>query len=395
LWPHAKRLHTLAVGVVAPVRQALSRLGGGRLPRRTVRTVDELVARGEARMAVARGELRLARAVPAGIPERHPTFIAQAEQVVPRVAVAELPGGRVLGPCRAVISSRGTLVGELSPYFGIARPTQNPVFAELLVPEPLAVDARVGVLAARGDVSYFHYLTDVLPRLALLEELEADVDLLYLPASLWFQRQLLELLEISRERIIDADQVRHLQATTLVVPGLPDADLKIPPWVVSFLRDRLLPSAAAPVAGRRLYITRGSRRGSRMVSNEAQVLAALEPYGVSVIDPGTLPVAEQIRAFSEAEWIIAPHGAALTNLAFASPGAAVVELLAPDYVQGCYWKISDCVPGLTYRYLVGAGRTPHSGRMTGVDSDITVDVEALVRLVERLPSAQRARATTK
>jgi capsular polysaccharide biosynthesis protein len=397
VWPYAKRLHTLAVGIVAPLRQVLSRLGGGRLPQRTVRTVDELVGRGEASMVVARDELRLAHAVPVGIPERQPSLVAQAEQVVPRVAVAELPGGRVLGPYRAVISSRGTLVGELSPYFGITSPSQNPVFAELRVPPPLTVDARIGVLAARGDVSYFHYLTDVLPRLALLEELEADVDLIYLPASLSFQRQLLELLGIPSERIIDADRVRHLQAATLVVPGLPDVDLKIPPWVVAFLRDRLLPSASAPVPGRRLYITRGSRRGSRTVTNEVEILEALEPCGIAVIDPGAMPVAEQIRAFSEAELIIAPHGAALTNLAFASPGASVVELLAPDYVQGCYWKISDCVPGLTYRYLVGAGRTPRRGRMEGVDSDITVDVEMLLRLLEELPSADAhpARATIK
>lgn len=394
LWPYAKRVHTFAVGAIAPVRQFLSRMLDGELPRRTAMTLEDVAALGEAKMVIARDELRLARAVPVGIPGRHPALVSQTEEVVPRVAVGELTDGRVLGPYRAVITSRGTLVGELSPYFGISRPNQNPVFSDRSVPPPTVVNGQVGVLAARGDVSYFHYLTDVLPRLALLEELESPPDLLYLPTSLPHQGQLIELLGIPRERIIDADQVRHLQAEILLVPGLPDADLKIPPWVVGFLRDRLLPRGARSIPGRRLYVSRGDRRGSRIVINEGEVVQALSELGFDVIDPGAMPVAQQIRAFSEAEWIVAPHGAALTNLVFASPGASVLELFAPDYVQGCYWKISDCVTGLTYRYLVGAGRSPRRGRMEGVDSDLTVDVSTLLRLLEELPGAH-ARAMIK
>ncbi len=156
----------------------------------------------------------------------------------------------------------------------------------------------------------------------------------------------------------------------LVVPGLPDVDLKTPPWVVRFLRERLLPPSAGRVAGARIYVTRGDRPGNRIVINEPEVVAALGELGFRVVDPGRMTVAEQITTFAEADWIVAPHGAALTNLAFASSGASVVELFAPDYVQGCYWKLSDCVPGLTYRYLVAAGRAPRRGRMEGVDSDI-------------------------
>jgi capsular polysaccharide biosynthesis protein len=98
-----------------------------------------------------------------------------------------------------------------------------------------------------------------------------------------------------------------------------------------------------------------------------------------------MPVADQIRAFAEAEWIVAPHGAALANLAFASSGASVIELFAPDYVQLCYWKLADCVPGLTYHYLVGVGDEPRRGEMNGVMSDITVDLAALTRALDALP----------
>lgn len=384
LRPYAKRVHTAAIGAIAPLTKAYSRARGGRLPTGIARTMDEVAELGEGRLVIARPEQRLERGVPVGLPEAHRTFVAEATQVVPRVVVAELPGGRVTGPYRAVITGGGTLVGELSPYFGTDRPNQNPVFVDIRMPAPTPVPGSVGVLAARGDVSYYHFVCDVLPRLAILEERGAIPEHLYLPASLGFQQQLIELLGISTHRVIDSDRVRHLKAELLVVPGLPDSDLKTPPWIVDFLRSRLQPTSLGRVPGRRLYVTRGSRTGNRVVTNEREVLDALGGLGFTVLDPGAMSVIEQISAFAEADWIVAPHGAALTNLAFASGGSAVVELFAPDYVQGCYWKLSACVPGLTYRYLIGQGRAPRNGRMAGVDSDITVNVDDLVRLLDGL-----------
>jgi capsular polysaccharide biosynthesis protein len=250
-------------------------------------------------------------------------------------------------------------------------------------PKPTYAEGRVGALVARGDAAYYHFLTDVLPRLSLLEELEVPPERLYMPASLPFQQQLIEMLGIPADGIIDSDRVRHLQAELLVVPGLPDAHLRTPPWIVRFLRERLLPWPQSTPT-RRIYLSRGHRPGNRIVANEQAVLETLTERGFELIDPGAMPVAEQIRMFATARTIVAPHGGALTNLAFASPGASVVELFAPDYVQGCYWKLSTCVPGLTYRYLVGDGKPDRGGRMLGVDSDMRIDVSALASLVDSL-----------
>jgi capsular polysaccharide biosynthesis protein len=114
------------------------------------------------------------------------------------------------------------------------------------------------------------------------------------------------------------------------------------------------------------------------------VLNALSRFDFEVVDPGRMSVVQQIRAFAQAELIVAPHGAALANLAFASPGAAVIELLAPDFVQGCYWKLADCVPGLRYRYLIRNERQASPERMRGVASDINVDITALTRMLDEL-----------
>jgi capsular polysaccharide biosynthesis protein len=256
-----------------------------------------------------------------------------------------------------------------------------------LVEEPLEVAGSLGVLATRGDHSNYHFLLDVLPRLAIMETPGVPApERWYVPLQRGFQREILELAGFPPDAdLIDSDLAPHVRAETLIVPGLPDAHLRTPPWAVDFIRERLRPPDLERVPGRRIYVTRGRERHNRIVTNEEELVDILGDRGFTVVDPGAMPIAEQIRTFAEAEWIVAPHGAALANLAFASPGASAIELFPPDYVQLCYWKLADCVPGLGYRYLVGAGRAPRGGRMNGVMSDITVDLAALVRALDALP----------
>jgi hypothetical protein len=387
-WAQAKRAYSVATRSAAPVTGQLSRIRGGYLPRRAVRTMEESVAEAGGRVWIARHEERVSRAVPPGDPPRNPTFVDQAEETVPRVAVAELPLGRVLGPHRVVIDRRGAMIDEVSRYWGATGLRDHPVFWHPFPEAPTDVAGTLGVLAGRGDLSYYHFLLDILPRLEAVERSGAPApDRWYAPRQRGFQRQVLELAGILDEaEIIDSDLVTHVRAERLLVPGFPDTDLKTPAWAVAFVRDRLLPPGLGPVPGRGIYVTRGNQRHNRIVVNEAEVVEMLGERGFTVVDPGVMPVHEQITAFAEAEWIVGPHGGALGNLAFASPGASVVELFAPDYVQGCYWKLADCVPGLSYRYLVGAGRPPRGGLMHGVMSDISVNVERLATILDDLPA---------
>ncbi len=302
--------------------------------------------------------------------------------------MAELPEARVLNPHRAVIDRRGRVVEELSTYWGTIHWRQHPMFWHPFPGPPQEVSGRLAVLAGRGDASYYHFLLDILPRLMLLEGTGVpDPDRWYVPLQHSFQRQVLELAGFRPgPEVIDADLVPHVRAEQLLVPTFPDNHLRTPPWAVEFVRERLRDPKLELVPGRRIYITRGQQRHNRTVTNEPELLELLAERGFQVIDPGTLPVIEQIRAFAQAEWIVGPHGGGLTSLAFASPGASVLELFAPDYVQLCYWKLAHCVPGLTYRYLVGRGEPPRSGQMNGSGSDMTIDLTALARALDTPPA---------
>jgi len=131
-------------------------------------------------------------------------------------------------------------------------------------------------------------------------------------------------------------------------------------------------------------VTRGPGSNNRAVSNEQAVMAALAARGFEFVDPGAMTVAEQIRSFAEATVIVASHGAALANLAFASPGSTVVELFPAGNAVPDYWKLACGVPGLTYRYLLGLGEDKGADRSRMLVTDIEVDIDALNLLLDQL-----------
>jgi capsular polysaccharide biosynthesis protein len=325
----------------------------------------------------------LSRPQPSGLPPDHFSFAHHRGVSVPPAIVALVTHGRAVGLYGAVVTADDTLLFDLSPYYGAFRPSQHPIFLRPRLPPVEELSGSLGVLTTRGVDNYYHFMTDVLPRLELLRRAQTEPDRYLVNRTTGFQRELLETLGITEDRTVASAIHPHVRADRLVVPSLPDSHLRTPPWVTSWLRQQFLPADPAP-PHRRLYVTRGNRKHTRHVENEAEVLDALAALGFETVDPGALTVAEQVRLFAEAEIVVGAHGAALTNLVFCPERTAVIELFPPDYVNVCFWALASAVGGLRYRYLVGDGRPTRPRPMLGVASDITVDPRQIVRLLHDL-----------
>jgi capsular polysaccharide biosynthesis protein len=243
---------------------------------------------------------------------------------------------------------------------------------------------RLGVLASRGDSNYYHFLIDVLPRLGVLEQARdvAPPDRWYAPAQARFQRELLELAGITADVRIDSDEHPHVRAECLVVPGLASVvKEKNPPWMVAFLRERLMKDVSPPTKLRPLYVARTAGSHNRTVVNEAALIRLLEVRGFGVIDPAAVSVTAQIEAFASASVIVSAHGAALANLVFASPGATVIELFPAGSVLPDYWRLASSA-GVHYRYLSAWPSNGKRNRSTTIVSDIEVDLAALESMLD-------------
>ena len=58
------------------------------------------------------------------------------------------------------------------------------------------------------------------------------------------------------------------------------------------------------------------------------------------MDPGSLSVRQQAMTIASASTVVAPHGAALANLVFASPGTRVLELHQPRYAPPYFHSLA-------------------------------------------------------
>ena len=386
LFPVLKRMVVASTEVLGPITRRLPGRQGP--PRAMAASTPEYAAAHpgagiEVREVFPAVELRWP--VPPGQPAGHWVFAAHRQATVPPAFVACIPQGRAIGPYGAVVTNDDTLLFDLSPYYGAFRPAQHPIFLRGRLPEVVDEPGSVGVLTTRGVDNYYHFVTDVLPRVELLRGAGVAPDRYLVNSAFPFQTSLLERVGIDPAQVIESSALPHLRAEELVVATLPDNHLRTPPWVTDWLRQMLMPEVVGPPA-KRLYLTRGRRRHTRRVENEDAVVAALGALGSDALDPGALPVDEQLSLFAQAEVVVAPHGAGLTNLVFCQPGATVVELFAPQYVNVCYWNLAATVEGLRYRYLVCGDSARLARLQLGVDADITVDIRALIGCVESVLS---------
>jgi capsular polysaccharide biosynthesis protein len=377
-------------GLLSPATIRLGKLAGGWVPTGVVDTMEEAASRSGGRCVVAREPETIVRPPFEGVPQDLPPLEPATDTEIPRIAVDELPSGRVLGKSRAVVTGTGDLLWELSHYFGARSPREHPVFNNPFPGAPLEVSGRLGVLASRGDSNYYHFLIDVLPRIGVLEQAPdvAPPDRWYVPVQTRFQREMLELIGITPDVRIDSDEHPHVRAETLVVPGLPSVvKEKNPPWVVDFLRRRLMKDITPATERRPLYVARTAGSHNRTIVDEPALIRLLEARGFQTIDPGAVSVTAQIEAFASASVIVSAHGAALANLVFATPGATVIELFPAGSTLPDYWRLASSA-GVRYRYLSAwpGGGADRRNRSTTIVSDIEVDLAALEAMLDAVSS---------
>lgn len=182
-----------------------------------------------------------------------------------------------------------------------------------------------------GKDNYGHLLTEILPKLENVLPMginRATLILPYLPEPL--SASIPELItRLYGERFVFY-QMQHplLRVKHLIYPGpVSRHNLRKSATLLSFA-ERLLAAAPKDAAGpKRLYVSR-ERVAKRRMLNEPQVREFFEGKGYVAVHPQELGILEQAQLFRDAEAIVGPTGAAMTNALFAPQGCRV-SLLDP------------------------------------------------------------------
>lgn len=236
--------------------------------------------------------------------------------------------------------------------------------------------------------NYAHWLTEVLPRIALYARDECSKGFpLIVDAGL--HPNIYESLSIviGSERTFFKLPVNRrvlVQQLDVVTPaGYVPYSARAPKrqghshgifsaealWAVRDACKHLM-SPARSSAGKRIYVRRNA--GVRKLVNDQQISNILAAAGFIVIAPEELSFSEQVRLFSQAELVIGATGAAMANLIFCPPRSKVHVLMAQhEDMPYWYWqRLADCI-NIELTYGLGEICAAHD---RGFHADFTVDI---------------------
>jgi len=273
----------------------------------------------------------------------HVKWWMQDPIILPKRFILTIPQGHVYSRTGFVIVN-DFYIDELLWELTRQEIVEKPVSVKNLRPA-VHVHGRVVVLTQAGSWNYYHWMTEILPKLAMLQEHNIEYDYLYLSLDRAYMRETVQLLGIDSSIILEpVREYRHICADELIVPSLVSSFCYTPQFAIDFLRESFIPRAQESVSSeglsKRIFISR-RKASSRKIKNEDEVFALFERYGFVRYNLEEMSVLEQVMLFHNAEFIAGEHGAGLTNIIFAQADYAQVIEVFQAREDATYWYLSQ------------------------------------------------------
>ncbi len=238
-----------------------------------------------------------------------------------------------------------------------------------------------------GRLGYFDFLFVVLTKFCLIEKvLGADAlstaKLCYPLLHTRFESEYLNKLGVGRDALVDTKTETRITADCVILSNNQSCLGRVSPTNLSLLRQRFMPPESVTPHRKLLLL----RKYTRRLINQAEVIDLVRQYGFEIIPDTYRTVNEQIQLFRQATVVMAPHGAALANLVWCSPGTQVIEFLNGDYSPPFFCYLCRLL-NLQYDCLVDYTKGHISHVMHKTDN-VRVDVKLLKRKLNQL-SAKR------
>lgn len=279
--------------------------------------------------------------------------------------VCTLPDAKVLSPVGPAVASDGRIIDETVAMPRKADRRVGIAVAKSLVgsgpsqtcavmsgkEEPDAYFDTVALMLPPWN-NYYHWTIECLPRIRLLEKYAADHDeypdlLIPFDHPSWMD-ETIEQIDYDGQIVSwDGDVA---QINKLVICSFPDPTTEECRW----LRNRMRRNGSFDKQNR-IFVSRRDA-SVRQIENIEEITPILKEFGFRQYLLSDLSVSEQVHLFANAEIVVAPHGAGLTNIIYADE-ISVVELFGEKKIAS-YGRLSTL---LDHEY------TPFQCRQKGVD----------------------------
>jgi len=278
----------------------------------------------------------------------------------PNPFVAWVDGGYVLSETGLVLTQSFELLGESAAtppqaqQAMMAMCSRELFFGSLPVRGLLTDHARpdAPVLKTAAPLiprypNYYHWMVETVPKVRYLETFElatgTDVTVLLPEGAPPFVQETLQLLDWPASKTIVATEPIY-EVRNLVLPSFPERTAVDFDWLRGELLRAVDGGNSSTGNGTNVYVSRANAI-ERRVLNEDAVMATLSEFGFRRYHLEDRSLAANVRLFSDADVIVGPHGAGLTDIIFARD-CTLVELFGAKVKQP-YEVLADTL-GMDY-----------------------------------------------
>lgn len=305
------------------------------------------------------------------------SFVLSPRVIYTEYENAGIFGGAVYEKCKRLIPEcypeRPATLANFSKSGRLKRALKQ-IFAELHVekryPEAFFAFGPTGA-------NYFHFTIDYLPRLIAFRKLARegkvpDSNCNYLtsmPRLTPWQLRYLELIDFE-ERLEMLSHRRTTRINRLHVVSQTRMNMTYCPTALENMRHTIFPRLKPGSSfnfSRRVYVSRGKDSG-RHVINEKELVQVLSKYGFVAYQLEHMPLDDQIHLFRDCEFVVAPHGAGLTNLLY-SHQPSVLELFSERRLDIGYGAFLSLCLNVGGRYSCLVSDKSHKNGAFSVDID--------------------------
>ena len=216
-------------------------------------------------------------------------------------------------------------------------------------PKKLYYD-KVVLVSVIGSRGYYHWFTDVLGRLQLIENYD-DVDaIVFNVKDDSFYKETLIHLGIY-DKCFFTESNTEIIAKEIIRPISSFSSNKRNKETYLYLREAFSSLSINHLNNKVLYVSRAKASRRRLVNERYFIAHLKQKYDITFIYAEELSFTEQVRLFSSHKIIISPHGAGLTNMLFANPETILIELMPNDYQHIGYLRMTDSI-GIRHNIIV-------------------------------------------
>lgn len=224
------------------------------------------------------------------------------------------------------------------------------------------------LLSCDHDNNYFHWLIECLPKVMLLDALLEFKEVpLLIPRGLHKNlEEALQRANINKRSLIYLEPNSAYQIERVIYPSalsrIIDRYQGSPIFNVDIvLSHKWISKVGRLLRGnikdyekpwRKLYLAR--RKGLRILKNEDRLETVLLKEGFEIVELDSVTLGDQISLFSQVALVVAPSGAALTNMLFCQPGTNVIILMSNHETTNFYfWSNLGAINNLNITIIAG------------------------------------------